>query len=962
MKKQSLLLWSIYIFVGLAFLISSQSIGQTTNSPSSGDRASHDKVKNQTADEYFSMLRNNQVTGMVDPKDVIVARGRVAEMIKQKNGNALNLTWGELGPDNFGGRTRSIIYDVASPNTLFAAAVTGGIWKTTSGGSSWFKMKVESDVYKIINATCLTQTPDGTIYAGTGEYFEKQYTPVGTVSGNGTALGGVMGRGLYKSVDRENFVLVPGTAPTLNDVNSDWAYISKLACTSSGRVFAATNKGLRYSDNGGTNWTMAKNASGQDLTENAYDIKIGSNGIIVAVVGKKVYISANGDPSSFVTPSIGGAGNLPVPANLCRVECAIAPSNPDVIYAVAAKLSGALENIYVSNDKGVTWSVVGPGGSASFNIFNSTNDLTSGLGMYDIAISVFPNNPNQIIVGGVNMWRGVKVDNGYYSWEQVSDGIFLSSLFPLYVHMNHHQYVFHPSNPEEFVIATDGGIYMSSNGANTFQNLNRKYNVTQTNSVSTSYKAELLTGTTGNGTIFMGRQGNSPQLGEKLLNPDGGSCAISFIYPNVYFVTTPNCGVRRSIDNGANFSTFNASAMSGITGAYKTPMLYWESFNDPFTKDSAMFISFDTIAQGEKFIVKSVNGNYPFFVTNTTGNTIFPKDTLYFPDPIQSKMFLGANGTIWFTKQALDFAVTPTWSKLSNFSMTIQSMAISKDGDVLFAGTQDGMVLRFKNIGSWESGTANNVEIDTIKTFAGRVITSIATDPANNNHLVVTLGNYGNTAYVYESTDALANTPAFSSKQGNLPAMPVYASVIEMKNTKHVLIGTETGVFATDDISASSPQWAAQPDGIGDVPVYELKQQTMWWYPIVDMNDSAYVQNYGIIYAASNGRGVFECKRYYIVGIDDLPGSFVNTNAMMSVYPNPVSTSATILYHLTTNANVRFDVYDLMGRNVASFNAGKQIKGDHLFNLNATDLSNGTYVIHMTAGLDSSTLKLVVNK
>ncbi len=963
MKKQSLLLWSIYIVVGLAFLISSQSIGQSLNTAVSGDGASLEKAKNQTSDEYFSILRNNQVTGMVDPKDVLVARGKVADMIKQKNGNALGLSWDEIGPDNFGGRTRSIIFDVTSSNILYAAAVTGSVWKSISGGSSWTKMYVlnsfGNQTDSVLNATSITQTPNGVIYVGTGEYFEKQYSPVGTVSGIGTGLGGVIGRGLFKSTDRENFTLVAGTQPTANSTTADWAYISKLACTSTGRLFVATNKGLKYSDNGGDSWTLAK-ANGVDLTENAFDIKVGTNGILVAVVGNKVYIAENGDPSSFVSHSTGGAGNLPLSTLLCRAECAIAPSNPDVIYAVTAKSSGALENIYRSSDKGTTWSVVGPGGSAAFNIFNTTNDLTSGQGLYDIAISVFPNNPDQIIVGGVNMWKGIKVDNGFYSWEQVSDGIFLPSLYPLYVHINHHQYVFHPANPETVVIATDGGIYMSTNGATSFQNLNRRFSATQTNRVSSSYKGEVLTGTTNNGTIFISRQGILPQAGEKLLGPDGGCNAISFIYPNVYFASTPNCGIRRSIDKGANFSTFNASAMSGITGAYVTPMAFWESFNDPTSLDSTQFISFDTIAMGQQMVIKSRNGNYPFITTNNTGSIIFPHDTVYFTDPVQTKMFLGANGTIWFTKQALDFAVTPEWFKLANFSMTVQCMAVSKDGDNLFAGTQDGYLLRFKGISSWVSTTVNSMEIDTIKTFPGRVITSISVDKQNLNHVVVTLGNYGNANYIYESTNALAALPVFTSKQGTLAQMPVYASVIEMSNSNRVLLGTELGVFATDNFSSATPQWSSEISGMGDLPVYDLKQQNMLWWPLVEMNDTVSITNYGAIYAASHGRGVFESRNF--VGIDDPKTPITASNSMINIFPNPVRDIATIAYHLNGNASVSFTVVDMMGRNVLTQEIGKQTKGEHLQTINTENLPSGSYVIRMNAGKDSSTVKFVVNQ
>ena len=46
-------------------------------------------------------------------------------------------TWNPLGPGNVGGRTRALVIDPASPNTMYAGGVAGGVWKTTNGGTTW---------------------------------------------------------------------------------------------------------------------------------------------------------------------------------------------------------------------------------------------------------------------------------------------------------------------------------------------------------------------------------------------------------------------------------------------------------------------------------------------------------------------------------------------------------------------------------------------------------------------------------------------------------------------------------------------------------------------------------------------------------------------------------------------------------------------------------------------------------
>ncbi len=951
MKKQNLLLWSSCIIFGLALLTSLHTAGQNQSG----------QHRNQTADEYFNMLRNNQVTGMVDPQDELTARQKTNDMLRVKNGNALNLDWSEVGPDNLGGRTRAIVFDVANPQTVYAASVNGGVWKSTSGGTSWAKMTINGSADEILNATCMVRASDGTIYVGTGESFENKYSPVGTVSGTGYGLGGMIGKGIYKSTDGSNFTAIASTVPTTaNSMTADWAYINELGVTSTGRVFACTNKGLRYSDDGGSNWTFAK-SNGSNLTESSADIKVGSSGIIVAVVGNKCYISTDGNPDNFVNVSLGGAGNLPLPTSVSRIEAAIAPSNNDIIYVMVAKANGALENIYRNPAKGVagSWSVVGPGGSSAFNVFNSTTDLTSGQGLYTNTITVTPDNADVILVGGVNMWRGVKIDNGYFSWNQTCDGLVYPDYYPLYVHTNHHCYVYHPTNPTRMMIGTDGGIFMTTDGAQTFQNLNRNFNASVVNKVAASHKGEILAGSMGSGSFYISRVGNTPMEAEQINRSNGGSCAVSFINPKAMFISVPNSQVRRTINKGANFDGFYASAMNSVTGPYITPMAYWENVNFPASIDSVKYIAFDTIMPNQSFKIKSNNGDYPFTVTNNTGSIIWPKDTVYFKDPVQTKMFVGAYGSVWYTRGAIDLknGLTPTWFKLSNFTMTVSALAVTPDGNTLFAGTQDGYILRFHGIVNYNSDVTNDLEVDTLTILTGRYVTGISINPKNANEVLVTLGNYGNTNYVYFSDNALSASPVFNAKQGNLPAMPVYTALIELNGSGRVLIGTEMGIFSTGNITAGAPSWSAESTGIGNVPVMDLKQVGYNWYPVIESPDTMAVMNYGAIYAATAGRGIFECLTY--VGIDNPESPVTTRESAVRIYPNPVADMATIAYDLKAQGNVTFEIFDITGKVLGQRSFSKQTAGEHLFSLPVDQLAPGAYFIKMTSGQSVETARFI---
>ena len=45
--------------------------------------------------------------------------------------------WTPLGPGNIGGRTRVVKFHPTVPTTIFAAGVSGGIWKSDDNGTTW---------------------------------------------------------------------------------------------------------------------------------------------------------------------------------------------------------------------------------------------------------------------------------------------------------------------------------------------------------------------------------------------------------------------------------------------------------------------------------------------------------------------------------------------------------------------------------------------------------------------------------------------------------------------------------------------------------------------------------------------------------------------------------------------------------------------------------------------------------
>lgn len=875
-------------------------------------------------DVRMQKMRVNQVTGTVDPADVMKARLQ-AEQLSTKSSANLGLDWNSMGPINFSGRSRVVIFDNRDTSglTLYTGGVTGGVWKSTNQGLTWVPANTGSE--QILNVSAMTQLPSGTIFAGTGEYYCGE--------------GFKMGSGLYKSDDGSNFYLVPGAAPAANDPSTDWAYIKKLTVNpGTGRLFAITNLGVRYSDNG-NDWYVVKNG-------NATDIVIGADGLVIMAVNDSVFISPTGSLTSFLNVSTNTATTLPTD-DVGNIALAIAPSDPQVMYvSIARESDGFLLNVYRTADRGATWSVIFPS--------NTSYEPFSGFGCQANTLAVYPTDANKVLLGGINCWLGEQYQpTGYFNWELISQGG--TNLFgEIYAPYFHYDYKFNPADPYKFAIASDNGVTIGTIGSSgvTFQTTNKNLLTSQMNSVTFSiYKDALIGGGNSVGTQVIGAlPANDPKDGVNLWAPfdyiTGTYCEWSMINPKTIYYGAVESGepYLRSDDMGTTPSpTFLGSITSSLTNFL--PIHNWESFNFENTRDSVTFRAIDTIPAGTTVQVESSNVRFKFPYVLPVN--MYPGDTIRVPDVVQSRFFIYgtlSQSGIFMTKDALKFSVDPTWFQLGETDQIV-SMAVSDDLNYLWAGTGTGKLYRFSNIAlAYDSATADfhsptcivASEDFSYPEFSGRYITSIAIDPNDNNTVLVTLGNYGNSSYVYVTQNALDSLPAFTSVQGTLPAAPVFSSVIEMHGGTKAIIGTDFGIYSTDNLLSGS--WSADFTGMGNVPVTMLRQQT---------TNHFLVQNYGTIYAASYGNGFFTDNTFYTpLGID--PGNGNNHQAAsLKVIPNPAKDKASVTYKLAEPTNVTLSVYDLSGRLMIQRNMGNQPKGDHSEVIDLSGFHAGTYVIRV---------------
>lgn len=868
--------------VAVTFFNASESTYVSVENRSLTDENSEKGYKG--AYEHMMRLNADPTTGTISTEDVLRAREEVMAYKKARSSAAgLDLQWQEMGPDNAGGRTRAILIDKDNHDKMFAGGVTGGLWKSMDGGNNW-SIVPGSDEFDNIGIVSMTQAVNGDIYFGTGE------STFSNVWGGANGGSGSIGGGIWKSTDGgATFEHLSSTAVAANDLSDGWASVAEMASDPSdaNRIYACTGGGMKVSSDGGLTWENGPLGSFTFM-----DVEVASDGSVYASTANKIYYSANGDVDTYEMLPTGvtfGGGSG-------RIEVAIAPSDPNYVYAVFSNQGGLgkFKGFYRSTDKGQTWEELLPGWIGTtppvYNIFNQQAN-------YDMALAVDPNDKDHAIIGGLDIWEwslttGIEKKSYWAMWEASS----------FFVHADQHEIVYHPSIPGKLFIGNDGGVFGSEDNTQTFSGLNRGYGVTQFYAIGFSKEGHVIGGTQDNGTQLINFSVPASDLSSvEVRGGDGGFSEISYIDSDVMFAESQNGHAGRSADGGNSFSgleTFLGDEMAG-----------WNETAGDMDADSwfAAFIN-------------------PFLLWESVDVNGAPVDTSFFFASTAQITATSSDFCIWMTKEALDFSIVPTWFQISTtLPGSAQCMAVTNDGNSLFVGV-DNKLFRIDNL-NVDSLPSDSVYLDVegsesivatslIRTFSGTV-TGIATDPNNTNRAVVTLGNFSNGDHVYESTDALAVAPNFSVIQGNLPKMPVYSAVIDVTNSDNILVGTEFGVWS----SSNGSTWTQEDNGMPNVPCYMLRQQTL---PGI---------NKGVVYVGSHGRGIF--KSSTLIGLEEVVATTTELEELM-IYPNPASS----YIHIETGWNQEFtiEVYDMMGRTVHSETQSKT-------DLDVSSLDLGNYIV-----------------
>ena len=336
-----------------------------------------------------------------------------------------------------GGRASGVAGIEGDPLTYYQAATGGGVWRTTDAGGTWENI---SDGYfgGSIGSVAVAPSDPNVIYVGGGEKTLR-----GNVSpGWGMWKSDNAGRS-WTSLGFEEAQHVPRVVVHPRD--EDVVYAAVL-----GHAFGPNpERGVYRSTDGGESWERVLFVS-DDV--GAYELEMDPTNPRVLYasmwrVRRTPYsFSSGGEGSSIWRSTDGGdtwqdiSDSEGLPDGTWGVSAvSIAPSNPDVVYALVENEDGGL---FRSDDAGGTWRRV------------STDRNLRQRAWYFTQLGVDSEDEDKVWVLNVQLW--VSTDGGE-TFENVDTP-----------HVDHHDVWIAPEDGDRIVIADDGGAQVTFDGGRTW--------------------------------------------------------------------------------------------------------------------------------------------------------------------------------------------------------------------------------------------------------------------------------------------------------------------------------------------------------------------------------------------------------------------------------------------------------------------------------------------------------------
>ena len=378
---------------------------------------------------------------------LVAAAGAAAQAIDSTT--VAGLRWRTIGPAHSGGRLSDVVGIPGPSKTFYIAAAAGGVWKTSNNGVTW---RPVLDDKRVASMGSLAIAPSDTmqVWAGTGEQNSRYpIEPGGGVfkSTDGGLTWKLMG--LEKTAHIGRIVVHP-TDPNV-------VYVAAMGALHGPNP----ERGLYKTTDGGQTWKLSKFISNRaGFVDVAMDPR-NPNVLYAAAYERRrtPYMLESGGPGSGLWKTTDGGttwteivGNGFPTGVKGRIGLAVAPSAPDIVYAMveAARPSttktyvpeyhAPYSGLYRSPDAGRTWVKV-----------NDYNDRP----FYYSQVRVDPKNSERVYFSSTPV--------------QVSeDGGKTSRMADNGVHVDTHGQWIDPNDPERWAIANDGGFSITFDRGGTF--------------------------------------------------------------------------------------------------------------------------------------------------------------------------------------------------------------------------------------------------------------------------------------------------------------------------------------------------------------------------------------------------------------------------------------------------------------------------------------------------------------
>lgn len=351
-----------------------------------------------------------------------------------------DLKWRSIGPALMGGRTVAIKSVPGKPWILYAAMGPSGVWKSENAGVTWEPVFDRENTVSAGDVAVSSSQPE-TVWVGTGEATARNSVTIGD--------------GVYKSTDGGKTWAHMGLTETrhisrvlIHPENPDIVYAG-----AAGHLWGPNpERGVFRTTDGGETWEKVFYSNpNTGIADLAMDPS--QPAVLYAAAWEYQrsphYFYSGGPQSGVYKTSDGGeswkrlVNGLPG-GTLGRIGLAVAPSRPEVVYALIEHEEGGL---WRSEDKGESWARM-----CDNQVFTTINFRP----FYFSRLTVDPNNDEVVYVHSLALY--VSRDKGQ-KFRPISQG----------THPDHHALWINPQNSRHLVSGNDGGIDISYDAGQNWQ-------------------------------------------------------------------------------------------------------------------------------------------------------------------------------------------------------------------------------------------------------------------------------------------------------------------------------------------------------------------------------------------------------------------------------------------------------------------------------------------------------------